>query len=462
MKRHIVPASHLTRRSFIDRSLCTTFATAAAAGGLLSTRRLLGATPSAGKPALLGGSPIHSGSWPDWPISDQAEEEGLIHVLRGGNWNRYFAGEQGTVASFERRWASDIGTSYCQATNSGTSALVSALAAMQIGPGDEVLVPPYTFVATVNCVLLHHALPVFVDSDPETGLMDAETIAARINENTRAILPVHIAGAPCDMDRILAIAGRHGLKIVEDACQAHTAEWKERRVGSIGDAGCFSFQHSKNATSGEGGALTTNHKQIYARAQAFQNNGSGRAGDDGAYTANGSNLRFTEFQGALLLAQLERNDELARRREENGAYLDTLLKAIAGVSPKKTYPGTTRHGYHLYMFHYEPDEFAGMRKEKFTAALQAEGIPVSGGYAALNKQPFVERFLSSTGFQRIYSAERLKQYRQENHCPANDRMIETTCWLSQNVLLGSKHDMEAIAGAIEKTRKHAADLLKAS
>lgn len=444
----------VSRRTFLHAGA----GVAAAAGGFAAVRPVLGA---AEKPALLGGTPVRSGAWPAWPVSDALEEDGLHTVLESGKWYRYAAGDQGMVAQFERQWGADVGAAYCQATSSGTAALVSALAALEIGPGDEVLVPPYTFIATINSVLVHHALPVFTDTDPDTGLMDAGTIEDRINGNTRAILPVHIAGAPCDMDRILAIAQARGLRVVEDACQAHTAAWNGRRVGSLGDAGCFSFQNSKNITSGDGGALTTNDRMIYARAQAFHNNGNSPVKDDGVRTSNGINLRLTEFQGVLLLAQLTRNEMFTRRREENGAYLNQLLEAIPGVRPKRTYAGTTRHGWHLYMFDFDRDEFAGMSKSLFLKALTAEGIPASGGYSALNKQPFVEQFLTSRGFQRIYSAKRLQEYRDRNECPGNERTIENTCWLTQNILLGERRDMELIAEAIGRIREHAGDVARA-
>lgn len=443
-----------------ERPVCRRTFLGEAAGGAVAAAALAqgvyGATSSSvAKPAILGGEPVHSGAWPGWPVVGESESDAIEQVLRSGDWYRYRAGDDGAVAEFERRWAADVGTKYCQATNSGTSSLITALGALGIGPGDEVLVPPYTFVATINAVLIHHALPVFVDSDPATGQMDADSVEARINKNTRAIIPTHIGGATCDMDRILEIARRHRLKVVEDACQSHTAEWRGRRVGSLGDAGGYSFQNSKNITSGEGGALVTHDEQLYARAQAFHNNGNGQLGDDGAYTAHGCNLRLTEFQGALLLAQLERNAELSRRREENGAMLNGLLAAIPGIRAKRTYEGTTRHGYHLYLFDYDPEKFAGMSKGALLRALGAEGIPASGGYGPLNKSPFVEQFLSSPGFTRIYAPQRLAEYREQNNLPANDQMIETSGWLSQNLLLGSRADIESIAAAFEKIQKHA-------
>lgn len=446
--------SQVTRRAFLTTSL-----EGAAAAGVLLTAHPVSASVT--KPALLGGTPAHSGKWPGWPMSDTTEEESLKKVLHSGDWYRYRAGEQGMVSEFERRWAADVGTPWCQATSSGTAALVCALAALDIGPGDEVIVPPYTFIATVNAVLVHHALPVFADSDPRTAQIDPASIEQRITADTRAILPVHIGGAPCDLDRIMALAKKHGLRVIEDACQSHTGAWQGKRVGSLGDAGCFSFQNSKNITSGDGGAMTTTDRQVFARAQAFQNNGSGREPTDGIRTSNGINLRLTEFQGAILLSQLARNTRLTETREQNGAYLNQLLSAIPGVRPKDTYAGTTRHGWHLYMFDYDPDEFAGMPRARLLQALKAEGIPASGGYSALNRQPFVEQFLTSRAFQRIYSAKRLKDYREQNHCPANERLIENTLWLTQNMLLGSRQDMTAIADAVSRIQKHAGDIVRA-
>lgn len=453
MKNHANCDFPLSRRRFLQTSVVV----AGAASTISSPGEVLGASQ---QPAVLGGTPIVRDGWPAWPITDEHEDRALQRVLESGNWYRYAAGDSSRVAQFEQSWAKDVGTPHCQATSSGTSALVTALAALDIGPGDEVLVPPYTFVATINAVLAHHALPVFVDSDPETALMDPDQIEQHINGNTQAILPVHIAGAPCEMDRILEIAGRRKLKVVEDACQAHTAAWKGKRVGAIGDAGCFSFQNSKNITSGEGGAVTTGDAMLHANAAAYQNNGSGQH-DDGARTSNGANLRLTEFQGALLLAQLKRQAELTRRREENGALLNKLLEAVPGVRAKRTYEGTTRHGYHLYMLDYDPDQFAGMSKRRFLAAVGAEGVPISGGYSALNKQPFIEQFLSSRGFGRIYSARRLKKYREQNDCPANDQMITNACWMPQTTLLGSREQMHAIADAFARVRKHAGKIVKA-
>ncbi len=411
------------------------------------------------RPAILGGKPAFAGKWPGWPVTEQADVDAVVDVVRSGNWFRYNGGES-NVDLFEKQWASALNVPFCQATSSGTSSLITALGALGIGPGDEVLLPPYTFVATVNAILLHHALPVFVDSDPATAQIDVAAIESRITPNTRCVVPVHLAGASCDMDQLRDVAKRHHLAVLEDSCQTHTGEWKGQRLGTLGDVGCYSFQNSKNLTSGEGGALVTANPQIYHRAQAYQNNGSGRFPHDGGFTGNGVNLRMTQFQGALLQHQLKRLDEQSRRREVNAAYLRKQLEDVGGVHPKTLLPGTTRHGYHLFVFDFDPDQFAGMDKSKFTAALQAEGVPVSGGYNALNKAPWAKRLVADRGFQRIYGDARLKQWQAENELPANDRMIQTTCWITQNVLLAETNQMDRIADAFRTIKKHASAIAK--
>ena len=202
---------------------------------------------------------------------------------------------------------------------------------------------------------MHHALPVFVDTDPETFQIDARKIEAAITERTACIMPVHLGGSAADMDTILAVAKKHKLPVVEDACQAHLAEWRTKKVSTLGDLGCFSFQASKNLNSGEGGAILTNSDDLYEQCKSYQNNGRMAANAGFAYVRNGANLRITEFQGALLLQQLTRLEEQSRRREQNAAYLSQLLKEIPGIAPAKMYEGCTRNSYHIYMFRYDPD-----------------------------------------------------------------------------------------------------------
>jgi perosamine synthetase len=413
------------------------------------------ASVSNGKPALLGGKPVRTEAFPSWPKITAADEARWMEVLRTGRWYRLggrFADQ------FEKDYAALTGARHCLATANGTSALIISLNALGIGPGDEVVAPPYTFVATVNAVLLQHALPVFVDVEPETFQMDPRKIEDAINDRTAAILPVHIGGSAADLDAILAIAKKRKLPVIEDACQAHLGEWRGRKLGTLGAAGCFSFQASKNLNSGEGGAILTDDADLVERCFAFHNNGRGRKNTSFSYHFNGANLRMTEFQAALLLAQMTRLEEQSRLREQNAAYLTGLLREIPGIQPARIYEGCTRNAYHLYMFRYRKDQFSGLPREKFLKALRAEGVPCSGGYAPLNKEPFLKNVLHSRGYQAIYSRERLARWEERNHCPANDRLCQEAVWFTQTMLLDTRRGMEQIAEAIRKIQTHAREL----
>jgi dTDP-4-amino-4,6-dideoxygalactose transaminase len=377
-----------------------------------------------------------------------------MNVLREGKWCRL---DGNHAAEFEKAWANTLGVQHCVATSCGTTALVTTLNDLDIAPGDEVIVPPYTFVATVNPVLLQHALPIFVDSDIETFQIDASKIEAAITPNTRAILPVHLGGSPADMDTILAVAAKHRIPVVEDACQAHLAEWKGKKVGGLGQAGCFSFQASKNLNSGEGGAIVTNDSALMDRAISFHNNGRGTGAVSG-YVHNGSNHRMTEFQAALLGTQLSRLLEQSDVRWNNAKYLTKQLEQIPGIHPARMYAGVTRNAYHLYMFRFDSAEFSGLARAQFLKALQAEGIPCSGGYTPLNKEAFLENTLQSRAYQKIYSPAELNAYRERNHCPVNDQLCEQAVWFGQTMLLGPASDMDDIARAVGKVQKHAATL----
>jgi dTDP-4-amino-4,6-dideoxygalactose transaminase len=407
--------------------------------------------------AILGGKPVRRGRFSAWPIIAENDEKAWMEVLRKKKWCRI----DGDYANrFEETWARIMGAKHCVAVANGTSALITSLAALGVGPGDEVLVPPYTFVATVNAVLVHHALPVFVDTDPETFQVDARLLESSITERTACILPVHIGGSAADMDAILAVAARHKLPVVEDACQAALGEWKGRKLSTLGDLGCFSFQASKNLNSGEGGAILTSDDRLAGECRSFQNNGRATVGGLN-YARNGANLRITEFQAALLLTQLSRLEEQSRRREQNARYLTELLREIPGIAPARMYEGCTRNAYHLYMFRYDPAEFEGLPRSKFLQAMGAEGIPCSAGYSPLYREPFLKATLESRPFRAVYSPRRIADYLQRIQCPANDRLCEQGVWLYQTVFLGPRSDMDQIAEAVRKIRKQAGRLMKA-
>lgn len=402
--------------------------------------------------ALTGGTPIRRTPFPSWPKTAENDEQTWMRVLRGGRWNR------GPYAQrFEETWAQMLGAKHCLALANGTSALFTALNALGVGPGDEVIVPPYTFVATINAVLLQHAIPVFVDSDLDTFQIDARKIEAAITPRTRCIVPVHIGGSAADLDTVLDAAHKHKIPVIEDACQAHLAEWRGRKVSTVGDLGCFSFQASKNLNCGEGGALLSSNDDLMAFARSFQNQGrSSRSGSE--YIENGCNLRMTDFQAALLLEQLTRLEAQSRVREQNARYLTSLLKEIPGIIPARMYDGCTRNAYHLYMFRYDSAHFANAPRERFLKALTAEGVPCSSGYEPLNKEPFLKKTLASRAFQRIYGAAELAHYAERSACPVNDRLCTQAVWLTQTMLLGSRSDMDDIAEAIRKVQRNASFL----
>lgn len=428
-------APRVTRRQFVA---ATSLGSLAAVAGQTAGARAAG-SPGAGQLAIRGGTPVRRKGFCGWPLWDKEhDEQRVLAVLRSGVWSR-----AKVVAEFEKKYAELLGAKRCLATTHGTTALLAALNALDVGVGDEVLVGPYTFVASVAVIFLSGALPIMVDTDPETFLVNPEKIEAKITPNTKAILPVHIYGLPADMDRINAIARKHKLLVLEDACQAWLAEQNGKKCGTLGNLGCFSFQNSKHLTCGEGGAVVGNDDALIQRAFSYHNFGSG-----GPHL--GSKCRMTEFQAAILLAQMQRLEEQTARRWENARYLTSKLEKIPGIRPHKLNPGVTRAAYHLYPLRYQAQEFGGVTREKFLAALRAEGIPCSGGYGRLNKAAFFEDTLGSRNFQRMYSRQQLDHCRNQIECPENDRLCTEAVCFSQNMLLGTRQDIDDIANAVGK------------
>lgn len=408
------------------------------------------------KPALLGGEPIRTQPFPRWPVHGAPEESALVETLRTGHWYR---GSGKAVDRFETHFAKAMGSPHCLAVANGTSALMVALHGLDVQLGDEVIVPPYTFIATINAVLSKGALPVFIDTDPRTFQMDTAKIEAAISDRTVAVIPVDMAGAPPNLDHANEIGKRRRIKVLEDAAQAHMGEWRGRKLGTICDAGTFSFQASKNLNSGEGGAILTRDKSFWERCYAYHTNSSPRRGTDPA-PSMGGNFRLTEFQASLLMAQMERLEAQARLRDANAAFLSKELSSIGGITPAALTEGCTRSAWHLFMFRYDAASFSGLPRATFLKALAAEGIPCSSGYAPLNKQPFLQNVFTGRGFQRLFSQQRLKRWHEQNECPANDKLCKEAVWLTQNLLTGSEEDMRQIALAIGKIKAHASHLVK--
>jgi len=404
------------------------------------------------KLAVKGGKPVRTKPYPKWPIFDERELEALKEVLYSGVW-----GIGGTKKKeFEEKFAAYQDARYGVAVTNGTAALEVVFRATGIGMGDEVVMPAYTFMATAAAILYVGALPVFVDIDPETFTIDPEKIEDAITNKTKAIVPVHIGGCPADMDSILRTAKKHDLFIVEDACQAWGAEWRGRKVGALGDMGTFSFQSSKNITSGEGGMVVTNDRKLYELCWSYHNCGRTVEGAWYQHDLLGANLRMTEFQAAILLVQLTRLEEQTKRRNENARYLSKRLSEINGVEPLKKDPRVTRHAYHLYIFKYDAEQFRGLPKDRFVQALRAEGIPCSGGYKPLYKEKFMLNLVNNRFLVREYGE---KTDYSRVRLPVTEKMCyDEAVWFYQYMLLGTKEDMDDIVDAIVKIQEHADEI----
>lgn len=440
MKKH-----SLTRREFLEK----TSAGLAMAGTVPRAAPKVSGNPNA--LALEGGTPVRTKPFPHWPQTDWLDETNILKALRNHRWCT-FDGE--FIPQFEAAWAKHLRAGGCVMTPCGTHALHMALDLVGVGPGDEVVVAPFTYIATIDVILMCYALPVFADTDPRTFQIDPDDIERRITEHTRAILPVHISGAPAHMDRILASARRHDLPVVEDACQAHTAEWNGKRVGTLGTVGCFSFQESKVLPAGEAGALVSNDENLIKKAYSFRDFGS----KGNRYMMRGTKFRQSDFAAAVLMAQLTRFDALCVIREKHGAYLVEEMRKIPGIHPQENYSGSTRQTYLDIVFRYDQEQFHGLPRAKLIEALTAEGIPVGGGYPALNREPFIEDTLNSRAYRTIFSRERLERYREQNHCPHNDDLCAASLFLDQHVLVGAKTDVDDILEALRKVQKNAGTL----
>ncbi|MDE0426985.1 MAG: DegT/DnrJ/EryC1/StrS family aminotransferase [Candidatus Poribacteria bacterium] len=401
--------------------------------------------------AVSGGTPVRNTEidpWSPWPLHTTDEWESKIEPLLR---EVYLSGNEGSggtmIVRFREQYAQYTGTNYALFMPHGTDAISAALAgALDLdgfSDGGEVIVPNYTFVATASAVLERRCTVVFVDISPETFTIDPEAVAAAITSETRAILPVHLGGHPADMGALQDIARRHELAIVEDCAQAHSAEYQTKKVGALSDVGAFSFQASKNLTSGEGGMVTTNDKDIHDRVSAFMNVGRAPGGARWEYPRLGWNYRPSEYLAAILLVRLELLEAQTDIRNRNATYLSNALETIEGITPPELAPWVTKHGYHLYCLKYNPEGFGGKSRQAFVNALSAEGVPCSIGYRSpLSEEP---------GMAHV--AQKYPRLIRSLPCPNAASVCEQSVWLFQNLLLGSEADMDQIVEAITKIHR---------
>ena len=402
-----------------------------------------------GKLAILGGEPVvKSKIWPEWPYVDEKMIQAITKTTRSGIWCR-IQSQTGTVGTFEKEYARLMGTRFSVAVGSGTQALSTCVEALGIGPGDEVITSPYTDMGTISSILTSRALPVMADLDTQSFQLDPDEVEKRITQNTKAIMPVHIMGQPCDMEWIMSIANKHNLKVIEDTCQAHLGVYQGQVLGTIGDAGCFSFQTSKTICCGEGGAIIGNNEDLMDKCYTVQNHGTSRKGRSETI---GAKYRMNEFEGAILIAQLAGAKDRFALRNKNAAYLTSKLKNFPGLVPQKLYKGTESGSFYLYTMSYHKEHFNNAPRDKFLKALAAEGISLSGYIAnGLHKEPWVDHIMNLNVYQKMYSPTRLKQYIEELACPKCDQVCAEMVMLwASGPLLGTQADMDDIINAIMK------------
>lgn len=405
------------------------------------------------KLAILGGEPVKKTAYPDWPQFDEREKQALLEVLESRVWWR----TPGTrTLQFEGDFAAYQEAKYGIAVTNGTAAIEVTMAALGIGPGDEVIIPDFTFIATASAVLFAGAMPVMVDVLPDTYCIDPDEVEKAITPRTKAIIAVHMGGHPADLDRLLEIARAHNLALVEDSSHAHGTEWRGHKIGAIGDAGTFSFQASKLMTAGEGGMIITNRDDVELRARSIHD--CGRLPGEWFYShfMYGSNYRLSEWQGAVLSQQLTRLDEQAAIRTRNARFLDQALQEIEGITPQAMDPRCTRNGHYAYIFHYDKAAFSGLPTDRFIEAFNQEGFPTQASYPPVHE---LAVFKNEEYRKRLSGEQAHEEYAfLKAEFPNTARGACETVWLPQPALLGSHEDMKQVVEAICKVQRHAKEL----
>lgn len=422
--------------------------TAASVAGMIP--RAFSAPPS--RLAVFGGQPIRAAAkkWPKWPHVDERMIDEVVKTTKSGVWSRIQSPVNGAVATFEKQFAGMIGAGYCIGTGSGTQALAICVEAMGIGPGDEVITSPYTDFGTISAILTSRALPVMADLDPASYQLDPADVERKITSATKAIMPVHIMGLPADMDRIMEIARRHRLKVIEDACQGALAKHRGKSLGTIGDLGCFSFQASKSIACGEGGAIVGNDESLIDQCYTVHNHGTNRKGK---HVTIGPKNRMNEFEAAILNGQLPTATERFLLRNRNAAYLSSKLKGFAGLIPQKQYDGTESGGYYNYAMSYKKEAFNNASRQQFLKAVAAEGIALSPYIRnGLHHEAWIDHILALDEYKQMFPAARLQKYREEaRHLPGCDQVCEEMVVLpGSGPLIAGTADMDDVINAVMK------------
>lgn len=397
--------------------------------------------------ALLGGEMTRQVAWPSWPVFEQDEILAVKNVLESGRVN-YWTGEECT--NFEDEFAACVGRRHAIALANGTVALELALVAYGIGPGDEVIVPARTFIASASCVVMRGATPVVADIDPITQGLSAETIKVVLTEKTRAVVVVHLAGIPCDMDPIMDLAKEKNLIVIEDCAQAHGGRYRGKALGSIGDCAAFSFCQDKiMTTGGEGGIFATDDDDVWQKAWAWKDHGKSWAavhetshpsGFRWLHESFGTNWRMTEMQAAIGRCQLTKLEAWVERRSQNARILEECLGKVPGIRTIKV-PEWASPAWYKYYFFVAPDQLnSGWDRTRIVDAIVAEGVPCLVGSCS---EIYLEQAFVRVGFG------------PKHRLPEASRMGETSLMLQIHPTLGDQ-EMNDACRAVRKVMSVAA------
>ncbi len=397
---------------------------------------------------ILGGDKPQHPPVPAWPQRDEREIEILTGVCKSGNWGG-FPMPNTHARAFADAFAAHHGAKYGFCAANGTVTLEICLKAAGVRPGDEVIVPAYTWDGTAAAVLFVEAIPVFVDVSPDSYCLDPDLMEAAITPRTRAVIPVHLAMNICDMDRIMEIAARHGLKVIEDCAHAHGAKWRQKGVGSIGHLGSFSFQTSKLMTAGEGGMILTSDDELSELCQSYLNCSRPTITDVYKHRVLGHNYRLSEFQAAVLRIQLQRLEEQTALRKANAEYLSERLASLPGITPLRWDPRITTPAIYQFLFKFDSAKLGGLSREHLIAALEMEGVPSDGIFY----EPVYRSSLFTPKPEQFDALRRSPQRAdfQAYHCPVSERAAyEEAVWLPHHLFLGDRDYMKFVADTIER------------
>lgn len=426
--------------------------------------------------AIKGGNPVRTTPFTPRRTMGDAEKQAVLEVMDSDQLSSFF-GSPGDkwlggpkVKEFEHKWAHRYGFKHAISVNSWTTGLMTAVGAIGIEPGDEVIVSPYTMSASATAILFYGGIPVFADVDPDTFNLTASTIATRITPRTKAIMLVHLFGQACDMDPIMALARRHNLKVIEDAAQAPGVHYKGRPVGAIGNVGGFSLNYHKHIHTGEGGMLVTNDDEVALRCRMIRNHAENLTEASGVSSLQnmiGSNYRLTELQAAIGCVQLDRLDAYLAHRQQLARYLDAQLADVKGLSPAVVANGA-EHAYYVYPIKYHA-EVTGISRADFVQAVNAElpqpdsaeQIGLTAAYVRpLYLAPLYQKKIAigSKGFPWTVNPDVHYDY-SKGICPIVERLHEHEMLLTSLMREPlSERDVDDFVAAIKKVLRHKDEL----